>query len=76
MKHTMPAARRLRDDLKNELSKSQYEKIEMLLTITANVENMQLQKAWKFGKDGQTFQDFMNTFSQPVSYTKWEESRL
>jgi hypothetical protein len=76
MKHTMPAARRLRQELQNELSPTQFKKIEMILTITDNVENMQLQKAWKFGKDGQTFQDFMETFVQSGNYTKWDESRL
>jgi hypothetical protein len=37
---------------------------------------MQLQKAWKFGKDGQTFQDFMESFAQPGHYQKWDESKL
>ena len=48
----------------------------MLLSITVDVENMQLQKAWKFGKDGQTFQDFMESFAQPGHYQKWDESKL
>jgi hypothetical protein len=76
MKHTMPAARRLRQELQNELSEKQFKKIEMLLQITVDVENMQLQKAWKFGKDGQTFQDFMESFAQPGHYQKWDESKL
>jgi hypothetical protein len=34
-------------------------------------ENMQLQLAWRYGKEGKTFDEFMQSFTQTVNYVNW-----
>lgn len=72
----MPAAYRLREELKQELRKADYDRLDMLLSIIISVESMQLQKAWMFGRDGKTFEEFMNSFTNHVNYHKWSEGQL
>ena len=75
-KHKMPAAYRLREELKQELRKTDYDRLDMLLSIITTVESMQLQKAWVYGRDGKTFEEFMDSFTNKVPYHKWSEGQL
>jgi len=74
--HRIIAMRRLRQELKQELPASTFEQIEMTLIMITDIENMQLQRAWKFGKEGKTFADFMDSFPEKTPYTLWPEDKL
>ncbi len=70
-RHKMPAAHRIEQELRNEMTAQDFEKISKILMYARQSENMQFQLAWRYGKEGKTFDEFMQSFTQTVNYVNW-----
>ena len=72
-RHEMPAGHRITQELREMMTPVEFSIYEDILRYTRNAENMQFQLAWKYGKEGKTFDEFMQSFGTPVSYVYWGE---
>jgi len=70
-KHTIPAAHRATEELREALSPQDFAKVEDILRYVRQTENMQFQLAWRYGQEGKTFDEFMASFTKQVPFVNW-----
>jgi hypothetical protein len=67
----MPAAHRIEKELRAEMTAQEFDKYAKILMYGRGVENMQFHLAWRYGQEGKTFDEFMDSFTEAVPYVKW-----